>query len=70
MELVYKEKEVCEAKLKLIRETESVDEGHMTIAKERQKETPVVDVGINAEQATKNVADLLKVVPRKWRILR
>lgn len=42
----------------------------MTIAKERQKETPVVDVGINAEQATKNVADLLKVVPRKWRILR
>lgn len=61
---------MCEAKLKLIRETESVDEGHMTIAKRRQKETPVVDVGINAEQATKNVADLLKVVPRKWRILR
>lgn len=61
---------MCEAKLKLIRETESVDEGHMTIAKGRQKETPVVDVDINAEQATKNVADLFKVVPRKWRILR
>ena len=59
---------MCEAKLKLIRETEPVDEGHMTIGKETQKETPVVDVGINAEQATKNVADLLKVVPRKWRI--
>ena len=59
-----------EAKLKLTRETDPVDKGHMTIAKGRQKERPVVDMGIYTKQTTKNVANLLKVVPRKRRIYR